>query len=80
MLVDKPKLNELNRLEKEKNKKYYALIIACLFSLSLIAFWMLLEYAMTGEVVPSKIEDIIMIPVFISFYFNGKSIVEKYFK
>lgn len=80
VIVDKQKLNELQRLEKEKDKKFYAFLIACLFSLSLIAFWMLLEYAETGQIVPNKVEDIIMIPVTISFYFNGKQIVEKYFK
>lgn len=78
--MDKVQLNEFNALKQQKNKKLFALIIACLFSLSLTAIWMLLEYYTLGEIVPNKIDDIIMIPVTISFYFNGKQIVETYCK
>lgn len=80
MIVDKQKLNELRTKEEQKVRKAQALIIAGLFTLSFCAFWMLLEYSMTGAITPDPLHDIVTIPVAVSFYFNAKGIVAKYFK
>ena len=79
-MIDKIKLNELDRKRADKDKIVYAIILTCLLTMSFSAYWMLLEWYMFGEIMPNKVDDLVCIPIVLSFYFNAVAIIKKYFK
>lgn len=50
------------------------IIAGCLF-MTLNSFWMLLEIELLGGVKNNIIDNIIAVPIFISFWFNAKGIL-----
>lgn len=64
-------------MNKKIDKFILTFIIAqCLF-MTLNAFWMLLEIKLLGGVRNNQIDNIIAIPIFVSFWFNAKYILNQ---
>lgn len=53
----------------------WTLIITLIMFLALGGFWSWLEIVMFGEIKNNPVDNIVSIPILVSFWFNAKSIV-----